>query len=1072
MPDGDKVGDGYIDIGFNIDQASQAKAEAAAKMMQARMAADMDRNIDETTSRQVSAMRSLDQQKQDAEAASSMRSLRNMANELQQKEKAAAESEKRLTDMESQAEKSRSVNREAEVFNSAQRSQKIYEDFDRQRTITENASGRLRNSNAEMLDAEKNRILNMTTAEAAKVRDNTESDIFRNGTNKRMQMFSDAISFLPGRMENVFTAMFMNPVGIIVAAAAATIIGNAFTSALLAAVGLADIGGGIALAILASPELQGMGKKLGSDLFTALKDASSGLERPVMDAMQRLDAAIPMLVAPIKNSFDALAPAIPALTQGIISFGLQMSAMFGEVSRNLMPVMMVFANELLPKLGATLRDFFVSLSKNQDATIAGLRMLVATVDGAIIALKGLLLSLQFVAVGALTIIKVLLDGMANALDGLAHVFPIASSKFHAWADELRGAGTAVIGVTQATGQGIDSMNQYSQATAFSTQQSQASAASLNYQAFQQAILTDQMHVGATATGQLSQQQLNLANQIQNAVSQIDAQFDAVHKNIDADQDWNKKLLDLTDAVNTNGATLDIHTRSGLANRDALEAAAGASRKLWEEDVASGVPVTEATNRANIRTKALLDQFGQTGQLRDMTQQLIDKYGAIPGDVKTVLELQGYDTTNARLQDLRVQQLSLQQGIPISQAQQTVRDEAKGLNKADGGPIFGPGGPRDDKIPAMLSNGEFVLTAAMTKKHWDLINAIHQDKIPNRYYQGGLVQNPITQNWPFPIDLSKTLIPQILFGGGLGTDSGQSVDVIGAIAQIFQSDAHVTSGFRPGSMGTAGLDWHSSGQAADLVSGNMDGLAQAFYDRLSSALLEEIHADGSRHWGVKNGNKPFEYGDALWSQHNDHVHIAMHRDAAESALSWLKGGGKGAFSGALGGAGFAAGASGALQTYAQQLLGQYGWGPDQFGPLKALWNQESGWNPNAVNASSGAYGIPQALGKGHPYNLGDGPAQIRWGLDYIRGRYGSPAAAWAHEQSANWYDHGGYLQPGWNLAYNGLGHPELVQTPEQYKGGGKDVHVYVHDDTVKGLIHCEIKDHEDRRIDELFRGTGG
>lgn len=101
---------------------------------------------------------------------------------------------------------------------------------------------------------------------------------------------------------------------------------------------------------------------------------------------------------------------------------------------------------------------------------------------------------------------------------------------------------------------------------------------------------------------------------------------------------------------------------------------------------------------------------------------------------------------------------------------------------------------------------------------------------------------------------------------------------------------------------------------------------------------------------------------------------------------------------------------AAQVYAAGQLARYGWGQDQFPPLVKLWNQESGWNPNAVNTSSGAYGIPQALGHGHPYNLGDYKAQIDWGLNYIQGRYGSPSAAWAHEQRYNWYHEGGPVYP--------------------------------------------------------------
>jgi hypothetical protein len=77
-----------------------------------------------------------------------------------------------------------------------------------------------------------------------------------------------------------------------------------------------------------------------------------------------------------------------------------------------------------------------------------------------------------------------------------------------------------------------------------------------------------------------------------------------------------------------------------------------------------------------------------------------------------------------------------------------------------------------------------------------------------------------------------------------------------------------------------------------------------------------------------------------------------------------------------------GGSAAAKAFAFAHLGDYGWRPVQWPPLLNLWNQESGWNPYAVNPSSGAYGIPQALGHGHPFNLGDYANQIRWGLGYI------------------------------------------------------------------------------------------
>jgi hypothetical protein len=131
-----------------------------------------------------------------------------------------------------------------------------------------------------------------------------------------------------------------------------------------------------------------------------------------------------------------------------------------------------------------------------------------------------------------------------------------------------------------------------------------------------------------------------------------------------------------------------------------------------------------------------------------------------------------------------------------------------------------------------------------------------------------------------------------------------------------------------------------------------------------------------------------------------------------------GGGGGAPQGPVG--------SGTAQHTARLLLPKYGWSVSQFGDLLSLWTRESGWSATARNQSSGAFGIAQALGHGGPgtaapdgtneygaqYGLSDAEArqanagsarwQIEWGLGYIRSRYGSPSAAWAHETSIGWY----------------------------------------------------------------------
>jgi hypothetical protein len=94
-------------------------------------------------------------------------------------------------------------------------------------------------------------------------------------------------------------------------------------------------------------------------------------------------------------------------------------------------------------------------------------------------------------------------------------------------------------------------------------------------------------------------------------------------------------------------------------------------------------------------------------------------------------------------------------------------------------------------------------------------------------------------------------------------------------------------------------------------------------------------------------------------------------------------------------------------YAAKLLQERGWGNGQFQCLDRLWTRESRWNFRAVNPSTGAAGIPQA-NPGSKMNA-FGPdwrtnpiTQIKWGLDYINDRYGTPCGAWAHSQAYGWY----------------------------------------------------------------------
>ena len=100
--------------------------------------------------------------------------------------------------------------------------------------------------------------------------------------------------------------------------------------------------------------------------------------------------------------------------------------------------------------------------------------------------------------------------------------------------------------------------------------------------------------------------------------------------------------------------------------------------------------------------------------------------------------------------------------------------------------------------------------------------------------------------------------------------------------------------------------------------------------------------------------------------------------------------------------------GTAQAIAYSLLPAFGFdAASQFPCLNDIYTRESGWQYNAENGESGAYGIPQALPGDKMASAGpdwqtDPTTQIKWGLGYIQERYGTPCGAWSFWEAHGWY----------------------------------------------------------------------
>jgi hypothetical protein len=97
-----------------------------------------------------------------------------------------------------------------------------------------------------------------------------------------------------------------------------------------------------------------------------------------------------------------------------------------------------------------------------------------------------------------------------------------------------------------------------------------------------------------------------------------------------------------------------------------------------------------------------------------------------------------------------------------------------------------------------------------------------------------------------------------------------------------------------------------------------------------------------------------------------------------------------------------------KSIARQIMdNKFGWGDKQFDCYNKIIMRESVWKVDADNPTSSAYGIPQALPGSKMASEGSdwrtNPAtQIKWGLGYVKDRYGTPCEAWGFKSSHGWY----------------------------------------------------------------------
>lgn len=151
----------------------------------------------------------------------------------------------------------------------------------------------------------------------------------------------------------------------------------------------------------------------------------------------------------------------------------------------------------------------------------------------------------------------------------------------------------------------------------------------------------------------------------------------------------------------------------------------------------------------------------------------------------------------------------------------------------GGVVSGPGGPRDDMVPAMLSNGEFVVNARSAKQHRGLLEAINSGRV-GRYADGGPVSAEQLDDFAKGVEGAPYVKGGVRYGdcsGWVGSLARYAVglDPWQRMGSTFNEDQWLSAlGFKPGLGGAGSLNigwfngpsgaWNDAHTAATLPNG--------------------------------------------------------------------------------------------------------------------------------------------------------------------------------------------------------------------------------------------------------------
>ncbi len=794
------------------------------------------------------------------------------------------------------------------------------------------------------------------------------------------------------------------------ALAAAPVVGGTIAAAVIGAGGMAGVVGGVLLAVQDS-RVKEAGKTLGAVLLETFgTSAERYMVAPTLEAIKKVQRWATGMLPDMNRLFEASAKNMGPLLDGLLYMLQRIIQGIATAAEKGGPVIDAFAVGFA-QLGDALGDMFEDLSDNSVSAAAALKVFFDLVVGLI---KGVTLAVEFLTETFGFFARLGAFGREAQTEFIRlEANAKIAGQTNQWVEStfisLRQAG---IRLADGIGKTITALGESNGLKGTAIAESIAHADALKgeldaYKALSDAqrAMVDPLFAVIEAQDKVEKAQIAYTK----AVKKHGGDSLEASK---ATRDLAKAAFELQEKVGAAGGSFDGKLTPSMI---ATFKAAGLTKseiKLVQQQLAiakemaddydgaykgefsapgavdSAKKAKDAWDKATGFDGQYRAQFSAPGAVKSK-EQAADAWAqakGFDGKYSAYLSTKGYSVTYGQLKNLLIQQQALSKGISVSSAKSAFNKQELPAY-AVGGRVEGPGTETSDSIPALLSQGEFVIKASSAKKiGYNRLKSMNDDPFGEdvpRFAKGGVV------NMKFPVTTEKakilTLAQALAIVQPAIPAGGMTYPWIVKMAQAMVPGIKAISTFRKNARTLSGnVSYHSKGQAVDFPPS--EALARGWNARYGKYTNELITP--YQKYNLHNGRK-HTYTGAVWNQHNfaggnAHDHIAV--------------------SGSLGGNfGSSVAATGSLLGWIMRALSLTKTPSSWIGPLTTLIKRESGGNPRAINnwdsnarkgqASRGLMQtIPSTFAayrlKSLPNNIFDPVANIVAGIRYIKARYGT------------------------------------------------------------------------------------